>query len=375
MRTTVCSAIGTILIFFAVCGPASAMMCNDTNELRKLYEYAQMAEAAKSNNWDGMEACVDNNGTTIVESPSDIVELFVPKEFTDLVIISTNDEFAEFARLRPSQPNSMQFTVGCHSGNNLFDLVVDFSFKLFARTSDQGASFYLAGTEVTGTVVTNKSGEPITIIHSTGFSLSALSEIRANFKGEDCVFPLVQTTVEVLCEVLRKRGDSPVYSAFIEANGNSMFSYSPPRSSWSQSLTMVGHSLGGSAAQYVALNLPDECSPGDGLDAFEVYVFASPGLMNERNTRLQSNMLQNFLIDGDRLLHHRVFQDRFQLGRIALFTPPRSQTFCLGHFIDEVQEGICSCLRGEGEMRHLTGGRTNDEIFTKVLPVSILKCL
>lgn len=365
MRPNVCSAISTILISFAVGGPASAMMCNDPNvspnyELKTLYEYAQIAEVPKNRGLNHMEDCFDSEGKMIAQRPTGIVELIVPREFTDLVaelVIAQNER----AMLRPTSRDGdgrTPFTVGCRSDNRDWGILIDLSFKLLAIPRDQGVSFYLAGTEARGTVVAGEAGEPITVLGGT--DLSKIPEIRANFEGESCVFPLVKTTVEVLCNALRyQRGKA--YDALFEANSNNeVFSLKP------QSLIMVGHSLGGSATQYVASNFPEDCKPEEGVDfSFEAYAFASPGLTNQRSTSLQSNTLHGFLINGDWVLR-RAFHDRFQIGRIAVFRPPAdSRMFCPGHTIDEVQAGICSCLKGEGVIRHFPGGIENSKIGTE----------
>ena len=360
MRISTWSMVGTILLTVALWQPAYAAICANPNGhnityLKTLYGYAQLAEAPKRHDLSYMENCETRSGKVIAESPADVLELIVPKEFTDLVMSRADNDRA---RLQPTRPNRsrtfLPFTVGCSVERNDANILVNFSFKLLVRIIGDRAFFYLTGTEVKGAVVLSSSGTPITIV--AGTNLFRLPEIRANFEGEDCVFPVVKTTVAVLCEVLRHQ-EGPAYEALIKRNGNAAFSKRR------QSVTMIGHSLGGSATQYVASNIPDQCKPEGHFVAFEAYAFASPGLMEQEDAQRQSESLGGYLINGDWLLQ-RAFSDRFQRGRVSVFTPPGPRMSCPGHFIDEVQESICLCLQGKGMLDFPKGGLHNAQMFT-----------
>lgn len=360
MRIAAWSVLSAIFVTAVLWSSTSAAMCTNPGEknitlLKELYGYAQIAEAPKKNDLSYMENCKAENGIVLAKSPTDIVELIVPKAFTDLVARRADNSRA---RLQPTQSNnngkSNSFTVGCSVMRNDRSILIDFSFKILAGVLGDRAFFYLTGTQVKGVVVLRGSGEPITIVPGT--DLLRLPEIQANFKGEECVFPLIKTTVEVLCEVLRLR-DSSVYEAFVDSNGVDIFSRQ------SQSVTMIGHSLGGSATQYVASNIPEYCNPEGDFVGFEAYAFASPGLTKQDDAQRQSESLRGYLINDDWLLQ-KAFSDRFQRGLVAVFTPSMSRTFFPGHFIDEVQASICLCLQGEGKLDFPVGGLSNKEMFT-----------
>lgn len=362
MRISTWSVVAAILLTVGFEHSAYAARCttlhgNNATQLKLLYGYAQIAEAPKNHDLSYMENCETVGGSLIAESPTDIVDLIVPKEFTDLVVKSV-EHMRDRARLQPTRLDQngrlSPFTVGCSIEQNDENMLVNFSFKLLATIIGNRAVFYLTGTEVKGSIVLSDSGMPITIIPGT--DLLQLPEIQANFKGEKCVFPLVRTTVDVLCKVLRYR-KGPVYQALVEKNNNGVLSQA------SHSVTMIGHSLGGSATQYVASNIPDQCKPEGDFVAFEAYAFASPGLVEQGDAQRQSKSLGGYLINGDWLLQ-RAFSDRFQRGRVSVFTPPGPRMSCPGHFIDEVQESICLCLQGEGMLDFPKEGLHNAQMFT-----------
>lgn len=360
MRNSTWSVVSAIFMAVGFWNPASAETCQNPDQdtitlLKKLYGYAQLAEAPKENNFYYMENCKDQNGTMIVGSPTHIMELTVPGKFTDLVIMRADNGRAI---LQPTPRNGngeiSPFTVGCSmESNDQSSILIDYSFRLFAKIIGNRIFFYLTGTEVKGTVIARDSGEPITIIGGT--NPIKLPEIKANSKGEECVFPLVKTTVSVLCEVLRSR-EGDVYEAFVENNRDEYFSHRP------KSLTMIGHSLGGSATQYVAMNIPSNCTPEQNSFDFQAYAFASPGLMEQGSAENQPN-LESYLINGDWLLGHNVFSDRSQHGHVSVYTPPKWKMIGPKHSINDVQKSICMCLQGEGLLGFPSGNLQNKHIF------------
>lgn len=365
MRNSTWQVVSAICVAVGFWNPASAEMCvnpdeNTTTLLKQLHEYAQIAEAPKKKNLRYMESCKAENGTVISRSPTDIVELIVPEQFTNRVKSRTDTEYSSLARLQPTRRNENNgeispFTIGCSMDQDDQNAnLIDFSFRLFAKIIGDRAFFYLTGTEVKGTVVDRGTGEIITI--TPGTDLSQLPQIQANFRGENCVFPLVETTVSVLCEVLLDRGGD-VYQAFVENNDHKNFSDQP------KSLTMVGHSLGGSATQYVAMNIPDNCNSEENPLEFQAYAFASPGLKERGYPQNQPNNLESYLINGDWLLGHKVFSDRSQRGHVSVYTPPKWKMIGPKHSINDVQKSICMCLQGEGLMDFPSGNLLNEHIL------------
>ena len=180
------------------------------------------------------------------EESIDINELGFPKELAERVtrhiIESTEDTRVIVQPTRKNRNGDiLQLTVGCRNESHRLAGVpfIGFSLNQFVKTVDlRISSFYLALTGVMGNVDGNGSIESVTVIPGT--DLSEFSEIFANVYGERCVFPHVRTAIEVLCGYMQD-GEDPVYGRF---------------SHQSKSLTVIGHSLGGSAAQFVALSVP-----------------------------------------------------------------------------------------------------------------------
>lgn len=350
MRTAVQSFIGIILVFFGACGPASAMMCDEINKedgwfmaLKKLYEYAQIAEAPKHRDLDYMAKCKDNSTIVVDEKSMGVTDIGFDKDLPKLVRMMHAE--GDGLVVHPTETNDdgqiFELTVGCRDENGLGNTFTGVRLKQFVGISDLRVSFHLAGTGVTGMVDNSGSVESMAVIPGT--DLSKIEEIFTNFNGEKCVFPLVHTTVRILCGILS------------DGEGQSRY------------LTMIGHSLGGLATQYVALNVPTECNLNDNSNAFAAYAFASPGLMNQRAYIPGGIPIVSFLVDDDFLLKG-LFRERFQLNRIVVFSPQNwhvSDSLHARHSIDEVQAGICSCLRGEGVIHYCTGGQMNQDIFNK----------
>ena len=198
-----------------------------------------------------------------------------------------------------------------------------------------------------------------------GTELGDLAKIFANFGAEDCVLPRVGAAVEIFCNVLRSKEGS-VYNAFVKLNGDKEF----PRDS--SSLTMIGHSLGGSVTQFTALNLPEECLPSDNFNEFRAFAFVSPGLKNEKpestnqgKVQLPNERIFSVSVDGDTTVNEKlefIFSEHFQIGRVAVFMPQDSDELETRHTIVEVQKILCSCLQGEGSVHYDDGSFTNEHI-------------
>ena len=367
MLKPICSAIGAILIAFFACGPALATMCNEIdqkryNNLTKLYEYAQIVDNPEDSKSNNRIVCkVDKDITVPVQQP-ELMEVIIPMEFIKEVEARaeqwmqsnerpTSRMFLKFTNL-DSDDSNPQFSIGCYGEKKYENDWTEIAFNLSVKIIGRNALFYLAGAGLKTTIINRDTGE--TIIVTPGTDLSKLREIRANIVGEDCVFPIVHITVDALCEAL-SHNDSHLNYVFKEQNKD-IFMLS------SRSLTMIGHSLGGSATQYVASNLPRKCILEGGFNGFKAFAFSSPGLKSGEVLQ-NTDALKNFIINGDWLLK-RAFLDRSQLGEIEVFTPPSSQMLCLGHSIDQVQNGICSCLQQDGAINKYNFKRSNREILT-----------
>ncbi len=168
-----CSVIAALLTAMTVCNSTSAMMCADADDdgstrLKKLHEYAQIAEAPKQNDLGYMEDCIDISGVVLAEKMTNVVELTVPENFIRLVRnVADNNR----AILRPSQRRwnggNSPFSVGCSAERNNENVLIDFGFKLLASIVGDLAFFFLTGTEMKGTVVVRETGERILISPGT----------------------------------------------------------------------------------------------------------------------------------------------------------------------------------------------------------------
>ena len=133
------------------------------------------------------------------------------------------------------------------------------------------------------------------------------------------------------------------------------------------SVTLTGHSLGGQAVQYIAEHPPQACltdrTAANGT--FSAYAFAStrnPAESSSQVSRRQDNdhssfdyraNVKSYLILGDQVLK-RLNLGREQIGSVTTFKPGRGSSFGLRygtrHSIDSIQNSICDCLNGQGEI-------------------------
>ncbi|MXZ49334.1 MAG: DUF2974 domain-containing protein [Rhodobacteraceae bacterium] len=357
MKAIALTAFPAFVLMMKLWTSPAAAMCppnNDTerNFLLTLYKFAQIAETPKHKNLDYMTACESDDGN--VAAPDDIQDIVVPQEFIDRVLYLSDNSLATIV---PSDTGNsgaiMPFRIRCNRGWNNNNVLIDLSFKLLAVVVGNRTVFYLAGTELEGTVVEDESGNPIAILPGT--DISQLGQVKANFEGEKCVFPIVRNAVDTFCEVLRGR-DGEIFKSFIENNGDNQNVFSHEASSF----FLIGHSLGGSAAQYIASNIPQNCR--DQGFIFSAFAFASPGLITQEDSQQPLDHLGGYFINGDWLLRN-VFSSRFQLGQIAVHRQPEHS--CPSHTINEIQTSICSCLQGKGHLNFYSNGVQNANANTE----------
>lgn len=120
-------------------------------------------------------------------------------------------------------------------------------------------------------------------------------------------------------------------------------------------LSVVGHSLGGAAAQYVAneravrRELIGERRP-DGVDAY--YSFNSVGLRASELADLPQ--LHSYYVDGEILSGYSAQLGRVQGGHVYRYIPDRDSGSVWDadaserHRLPAVQEGLCQCINGNG---------------------------
>lgn len=177
------------------------------------------------------------------------------------------------------------------------------------------------------------------IILFPGTDLRRSSQIMANFVGEDCTFPAAKFTLYAICEQANKEGAE--YWLRTD-NGK---------------LTLVGHSLGGAAAQFIATSWPspvnDQSWPN--CPGFNAYVFGSTGLepLDDSHQPAVQGALTSYASGCDWVAQSSLFYRRVQTGRLITLSPTTS------HGIDSIQDDLCKCLRGEGN-RELRDYRSPD---------------
>ena len=121
----------------------------------------------------------------------------------------------------------------------------------------------------------------------------------------------------------------------------------------------AGHSLGGSVAQYVAQKLAPADDTANGAN-FQAYAYNAVGLDESRGANPKT--LHSFYVEGDPVVGLGTYKGRIQGGRVVRYTPPptthvwsklenlwEKATF-KWHRLPAVQEGLCDCMNGRGEL-------------------------
>ena len=170
-------------------------------------------------------------------------------------------------------------------------------------------------------------GPPSTIT-VPGTNIEDVRQIVSNFVGEDCVFPAARIVVDALCAKYDSR-----QRRFDFENQNP------------SSATLVGHSLGGAAVQYIAHSRPDteteQESEGRQCSEITAYAFGSIGMQqlpDGGNSSFRGN-LETYVSDCDWLAQF-LFAKKVQTGHITSISPSNS------HGIDGIQSDICGCISG-----------------------------
>lgn len=122
-------------------------------------------------------------------------------------------------------------------------------------------------------------------------------------------------------------------------------------------LSVIGHSLGGAAAQYVARDQAANGSNYSSAAEFNAYSFNSVGLDVSNSDPSSLLRLYSYSIDGEIVSVLGEQLRRVQAGRAIRYIPPPGMEKWSGsvatelirrHRITTVQEGLCDCLQGQG---------------------------
>lgn len=117
------------------------------------------------------------------------------------------------------------------------------------------------------------------------------------------------------------------------------------RSRERESLTVVGHSLGGAATQHVTQHPPSNAGNVRG------YSFSSFGL--DSGGKTPTGEVFSYYIKGDPFVER--FSDRDQVGTVIRYNPPfwygLHSGYLSRHFLESVQDAICKCIEaGRGSL-------------------------
>jgi len=314
--------VGLILSVFN--SPAFSQSCGPEETVKKLLKHSHLAERLED-----QQGYYDVNSQCANHVP-DRDQIYLPnhwnsEEFASVLqeVVGTKTNRETFVE---DERGSNTLRVGCR---DLVDWAVEMRFY---REQSTGADSVLM--QVVGKVGEQSDADweiPVLrdgIVTIPGTDFFDPSQIRSNFSGQECAFPAVKYTLFKICEDAKEHGKE----AWLRLDEDDR-------------LIVVGHSLGGSAAQFIASSWPSSVSEESypecpGVDA---YAFGSTGLepATEYPPTIHGSLI-SYISSCDQLV--RLFP-RVQAGHLLTLSPTSS------HSIDSIQGDLCNCLNEEGDFQ------------------------
>lgn len=336
-------AIVVLVLYLCLASPAaSSQSCGPAEVVSDLFRHSQIAERSEDREGRSNEFC-STGVTTLVEAVGDDLDpLDVPASDNSLRSQLLEAIGSRVLVDRPSNPeNTNTLYVGCEEEIlNLFDVAVAVEMRFYRWDADivrpdviQLDVVYRQGdgdgdSEWHSVIVADPDFRDIVVLPGT--HTDVVGELRqwlANFAGENCTFRAARFAVHAMCEHANlEEGDDSDSSLRME-NGMPV---------------VVGHSLGGAAAQYIATSRSSQESSGwPGCPGVNAYAFGSIGLTPSSVGAIRGT-LKTYASDCDWLVSNRQFpfSDSVQTGH--LFT-----LWSDSHSIDGIQDDLCGCLRGD----------------------------
>lgn len=329
------SAIVLALCLGLVSPAALSQSCGPGQVVDELFRHSQLAERLEDREDRGKESC-SMERTTLVHAAYD-QPFLVPDPLTDP---TSDEDFNNRLRnaigdralvARPRNPeNTHTLYVGCEDEILKFDVAVEMRFHRRDNSADviQLDVVYREddGDDEWSPFIDPGSGE---IIVLPGTEIDNPRETRqwlASIAGERCAFPAARFTAYAMCEHANTEEEGVASDSSLRMEGGMP--------------VVVGHSLGGAAAQFIATSRPSQESNGwPACPGVHAYAFGSIGLTHS-NVGPIRGILKTYASDCDWLVSRYPFSDKVQTGH--LFTLPSKS-----HSIDSIQRDLCGCLRGD----------------------------
>lgn len=323
------SAIVILAIGFAMPASGQANTCVEEATLIELFKYSQFAE--RPDDFRAGEDWTCNygpNGETA--TPDMLMPIKVEDDEVknlDAQVKRGRDDDRAFVEGRTKAANVLY--IGCSTWRTPgIDIAVE--LRLYSRPT--GASD-IVQTDVVGRTNDNDRGPgawlPLevsdNVISLPGTDWSERLTPGSNFFGRYCAFPAVRFAVLKLCE--------RAYASLEDESITSVLTQG-------QSPTLVGHSLGAAAAQFVASSDPQTQRSLHCPD-ISAYAFGSIGVAEDAiGAQPDGDRLKSYLSECDGYAQKFVW--RTQPGHLYLLSGPKNEN----HLIDEIQEDLCNALAG-----------------------------
>ena len=338
---------------------------NNRQLLKDLFTYAQIVERPKHKNNDYMEVCQISDGI-YVNAPKAIRPLILTPRAIRRINSNIVENQGDRAYVLDEIGRNGLVSVGCKGkdGRTKLPLIVSIGayFNLIGDFLDLNISF-------SAEIRQNDSNGNITrvfwapyydeekkeIIHGIpGTDVTDIQQIIANYVGDECVFPAMRLTLTSICDMARdlpneaKRVGHHSELANFKIDAKEFESIKAAKH---RSVVLTGHSLGGQAVQYVTATLLQGC-PSAGT-SFRAFAFASTRNPSEnrnqdRHDNINQFKLESYLMKGDLVLE-QLELGRGQTGRVTRYDPSKFQ-WRDRHRIDQIQNSICICLKGNGRI-------------------------
>ena len=371
MRRVIITTTMAYLTLCLVSPHAEAVQCSQVtngqiNNLKTLFKYSQLAESPSDRREGETTNCSDGT-TEFVPSMGTRQGVSVPTEIAQNIRNGLiQQEYGAIFRTLTTDGQALY--LGCPAGSES-NVLVGLILRVFGWERNLVIEMNaFAETRRNGRI----TGEPIRpevdslgVLRIPGTSLGNPGQVLTNFANDGCIFPATQYVVDAICQA-HNAGSLVLIEQDGATNGDE--AGSRRREAYralelDPTPTLVGHSLGGAAAQYIAQSQPGTPMK-DGWQRcpnVNAYTFGSTGLTSRSNGENPTprGHLKTHVSDCD-WVTALIGSDRVQTGNITALSSN-------SHKIDDLQSELCKCIVGrpneEGRQFEImigVGSRTND---------------
>lgn len=333
------------------CSDTMAYKNANTTQLKRMFQIAAVEEWAFNGN-DKPHSCITEDGEILADAPYIVSEHDVLAEIADNRLFPNVFGCSEVALLKSDDgQGGSQYHITCHGSEPRVELAIRLSLielsLYYLDPGDGEITKHVPHFSIEVDIVVPESllTEQIQVSEATFVDSNNLSGhrekvflIRGTDIHPDHLRPQFMTTIQ------GAMGDSCAFSSAAMLIRQINRKYNTYRLS-----TVAGHSLGGTATQYIATD--QQRRPSYYLSEFEAYSFNGLGLPTVYVRNFSNGILYSYTVDGDWINGLRRIFGQAEAGVRWKYKPGNIAWGPWGvgrHSMESVRESLCRCLDGKG---------------------------